>query len=462
MPVVDSDVETKGSEISLKGVSDLLVGLSWDRIPDSLDDVDLDLSVCLFDQEGQFMESIYFNSLTSQDGSVNHTGDNRTGEGEGDDEEVIVNLNRVSMNVGALMIVVNSYSGHRLVDAKSASVRISNLADHKARSPKNDLVRYSLSTLPEHTALIVGKLYRAPSTREWVWQSISNGCGGRSFGDLLPQMQECLRDLFPRIRINPTPNVIVLAKGETVPLIKTSGFQKGALLSRTYMGLGWDMMGGKPIDLDASCLLFDSKRNLIEPVFFNRLTNSNRSVMHNGDNLTGEGEGDDEKIFVDLEQLPANVVALFFVVNSYSGESFAMIKNAYVRMVNNESKSNQQELIRFQLNGAGNPDHTALIMCKIYCEDPSKPPSHRRWMMKALGHGCKGRMYSDNVKDCQKEMAGRLEVDVHSPYSRYVPLAPPTKPGTTQLINGVDNTATIFGLIVIVLLCIILFQNLSS
>jgi len=197
--------------------------------------------------------------------------------------------------------------------------------------------------------------------------------------------------------------------------------------------------------------------------FFNRLTNSNRSVVHNGDNRTGEGEGDDEKIFIELDQLPSNIVTLYLLVNSYSGESFAMIKNAYVRMVNNESKMKEQELIRFQLNGAGNPQHTSLIMCKIYCEDPSQPPHLRRWMMKALGHGCKGRMYSDNVNDCQREMAGRLEIDGSSAYSRYVPLSTSTntktKTADTQLVKGVDNNVTVIGLIICALLVFILLQK---
>jgi len=191
------------------------------------------------------------------------------------------------------------------------------------------------------------------------------------------------------------------------------------------------------------------------------LANSNRSVVHNGDNLTGEGEGDDEKIFIELDQLPSNVATLYLLVNSYSGESFAMIKNAYVRMVNNESKM-EQELIRFQLNGAGNPEHTALIMCKIYCQDPSQPPHLRKWMMKALGHGCKGRMYSDNVKDCQKEMTGRLEMDNQNSYSRYVPLQNSTTTkikSDAQLIQGVDNTVTIMGLIICALLVFILLQK---
>jgi len=265
----------------------------------------------------------------------------------------------------------------------------------------------------------------------------------------------------------------VLAKGETVPLIKTTGPGKGTALTKTKMGLGWDMMGSTPIDLDASCLLFDNKRNLIEPVFFNRLTNSNKSVIHAGDNLTGEGDGDDEQIFVNLDQLPPNVTALYFLVNSYSGQSFAMIKNAYVRMVNVETKAREQELIRFQLNGTGNPDHTALLMCKIYCDDPSKPPSLRRWLIKAIGHGCKGRMYNDNVKDCQKEMAGRLETEGHSEYSRYVPLPPTTSStssftsstpfkldGNQQIIRGVDNNVSILGILVLLLLCIVVYQNL--
>jgi len=130
-------------------------------------------------------------------------------------------------------------------------------------------------------------------------------------------------------------------------------------------------------------------------------------------------------------------------------------------MVNNESKI-EQELIRFQLNGAGNSEHTALLMCKIYCVDPSQPPHLRKWMMKALGHGCKGRMYSDNVKECQKEMTGRLEIDKLNSYSRYVPLQTSNTKSITkdpQLIQGVDNTVTVLCLIICALFVFILLQR---
>jgi len=338
------------------------------------------------------------------------------------------------------------------------------------KTPNSDWLtkkKGALLTLPlrdlNHTALLAGQLLR-DSSGVWTWRTLHQGTDGRSFGDLVPRMQETLRFLVPKIEIIDSSTIIVLAKGETVPIQK----QNGAKLRKIFVGLGWDMMGSTAVDLDASCLLFDAKRNLIEAVFFNRLSNSNGSVRHGGDNLTGEGEGDDEKIFVDLENLPTNVHTLFILVNSYSGPSatdrssysghtFAMIKNAYVRLVNHDSKSSE-ELVRFQLNGAGSPDHTALLMCKIYLDETQS--GERRWLLRAIGYGCKGRMYTDNVKECQKELAGKLPMDaVISSYSRYVPPERST-PVSKQWLEGVDNKVTFLGALVLVLLFIVLYQNL--
>lgn len=76
------------------------------------------------------------------------------------------------------------------------------------------------------------------------------------------------------------------------------------------------------------------------------------------------GEGDDETIFCNLKSVPSNCSTIFFIVNSYTGHNFGMIKNAYVRLLTSVHGS-QQEVIRFALNGTGNPQHTACIMAKV-------------------------------------------------------------------------------------------------
>src|SRR3954467_10041389 len=131
---------------------------------------------------------------------------------------------------------------------------------------------------------------------------------------------------------------VSLSKGQKVSLAK----RDGGTLTRVRMGLGWDavkkkgLFGGmksQSIDLDASALLFDAGGALVDQVWFQQLRSKDGAVQHTGDNLTGAGEGDDESIRVDLTSVPSAVKTLVFVVNSFTGQNFSQIENAYCRLV---------------------------------------------------------------------------------------------------------------------------------
>lgn len=184
--------------------------------------------------------------------------------------------------------------------------------------------------------------------------------------------------------------MVSLTKGQTVSLAKSDG---GAL-TRATMGLGWDVRkakglrgmfggGGGDIDLDASCLLFDAGGQQLDQVWFQQLTSRDGSIVHTGDNRTGAGDGDDEQINVDLSRLPANVATLLFTVNSFTGDTFDRIENAYCRLV--DATSNK-ELARFDLTGAG--AHTGQVMAKL-------TRTAAGWDMKAIGEKTTGRTFHD-------------------------------------------------------------------
>lgn len=181
---------------------------------------------------------------------------------------------------------------------------------------------------------------------------------------------------------------VTLAKGQLVSLTKGGG----ETLTRVRMGLGWDavkkrgLFGGmksQSIDLDASCLLFDSQGQLVDQVWFQQLRSLDGSVVHTGDNLTGDGEGDDESIILDLSQVPARVATLVFVVNSFTGQDFSQIENAFCRLV--DMKTNA-EVARYDLSGSG--QHNAQVMAKLTRED-------RGWAMTAIGAAANGRTFHD-------------------------------------------------------------------
>lgn len=180
---------------------------------------------------------------------------------------------------------------------------------------------------------------------------------------------------------------INLQKGQKISLSKESG---GAL-SKVVMGLGWDAKktgvgllkgvfgGGGSIDLDASCVLFDEQNKVVDTVWFRQLKSRDGSVVHTGDNLTGEGEGDDEQIIVDLDKVPASVKSLVFTVNSFTGQTFDAVENAFCRLVDN---SNKKEIARYTLSSQG--PHSAQIMAKLYRHGGE-------WKMHAIGENGNGR-----------------------------------------------------------------------
>ncbi len=184
---------------------------------------------------------------------------------------------------------------------------------------------------------------------------------------------------------------VSLTKGQRISLEKSGGGQ----LSNVAMGLGWDVAkasGGfmkrlaapKSVDLDASCLMFDAGKALVDQVWFKQLRSNDGSVNHTGDNLTGAGDGDDEVIEVDLGRVPANVSTLVFTVNSFTGQSFAHIENAFCRIVD---RATGDEVARYDLSSQGN--HTAQVMSRVYRDGQGG------WKMHAIGENCSGRTFQD-------------------------------------------------------------------
>jgi tellurium resistance protein TerZ len=176
-----------------------------------------------------------------------------------------------------------------------------------------------------------------------------------------------------------------LTKGQKISLEK----EAGGALQRVTMGLGWDAVkkgglfgfGGSTvqIDLDASCVMFDEANQPVDVVWFRQLRSKDGSVTHTGDNRTGAGDGDDEQIIVDLPGLPAHVKSLVFTVNSFTGQSFAQVQNAFCRIFNN---GDGREIARYDLSVQG--PHTAQIMAKVYRHGGE-------WKMHAIGENGTGR-----------------------------------------------------------------------
>ena len=186
---------------------------------------------------------------------------------------------------------------------------------------------------------------------------------------------------------------ISLVKGQKISLAKEAGKDSNGL-SKILIGLGWDVKkkggffglgasAGDDIDLDASAGLYNEANELVDLVWFRHLNSNDGSVHHSGDNRTGGGDGDDESITIDLAHISANIKTVVVTVNSFRGQTFDTVENAFVRAVD---CSNGKEIAKYNLSCTGR--HTGQIMAKIYRHNGE-------WKMCAIGENATGRTYMD-------------------------------------------------------------------
>ena len=193
--------------------------------------------------------------------------------------------------------------------------------------------------------------------------------------------------------------MVSLTKNQAVSLTKTTGSK----LSEVSIGLGWDPIkkekgffgkifgGSDAIDLDASCILLTKDREELECIFFNQLQSACGSIQHQGDNLTGEGDGDDEVIHANLAKLSDEVHYLAITVNSFRGQTFNEVENAFCRLVD----KNSSEICRYQLADKG--AHTGILIASFCRQDDD-------WIFTAHGLPCKGRSIQEMIPEIRNAL----------------------------------------------------------
>lgn len=173
---------------------------------------------------------------------------------------------------------------------------------------------------------------------------------------------------------------VSLTKGGNVSLTK-----EAPGLTAVTVGLGWDTRSttGTDFDLDASAILADANGKVISDghfVFFNNTTSADGSVTHTGDNTTGEGDGDDEQISVNLATVPAEVDKIVFPVSIYDAatrqQSFGQVRNAFIRIIN---QAGGTELARYDLSEDASTE-TAMVFGELY-------RNGAEWKFRAVGQG---------------------------------------------------------------------------
>ena len=173
---------------------------------------------------------------------------------------------------------------------------------------------------------------------------------------------------------------VSLAKGGNVSLSK-----EAPGLTAVLVGLGWDARSttGDDFDLDASALMLDTAGKVLSDkhfIFFNNMASPDGSVAHAGDNRTGEGDGDDEAITVDLAAVPADVDKVVFPVSIYEADArqqgFGQVRNAFIRVVNQDGGT---EIARYDLTEDASTE-TAMVFGELY-------RNGAEWKFRAVGQG---------------------------------------------------------------------------
>lgn len=312
--------------------------------------------------------------------------------------DVMIDIDQVPPGVDKIVVAASLDGAGPQTFATAGPVGVT-IAD----SSSTEVVRFDLPRLNTETALVCVEVYRRDAG--WkiraVGQGYANGLAGiaTDFGvtvddapapqptHALPPPPALVPPPPPRAMVNLDKGKVTLQKGQSVSLVKSTGPH----LSRVAMGLGWDanIRQGADIDLDASLIVFDGQRRYLEVVYFAQLEGGGGAIRHAGDNLTGHGDGDDEVITVDLPRLPPEAAHLVFTINSYSGQDFTSVRNAYARLLDITGRT-PKELVLFSLSDA--QPTTGVIMCRL------SRTADGSWLMTALGSFAKGRVAHDLIE----------------------------------------------------------------
>mmetsp|Transcript_130832 Transcript_130832/g.279902 ORF Transcript_130832/g.279902 Transcript_130832/m.279902 type:complete len:421 (+) Transcript_130832:82-1344(+) len=346
------------------------MGISWDHTPGNV--VDVDLQAVIVDNKGQVIDAVYYNNLKAMK-CITHSGDETTGEKTGQDECIWVGFGKMPEHVKIIIFVVAAFRGGHLRDALNGKITV------LEESKENEVAQFLMERSEEEVD-VIATMVRADGNN-WVLNIVNvDAQDGQHFIDILePTIGGIVRGLIPgapkRLKV-----AFAMDKGAVVDLPQTSAVKK------ISAGLGWDTGKGN-VDLDVSAVLFDSSGREREAVFFGNLEAC--GLKHSGDNLTGEGSGDDETIIVDLEAVPEWTAQIMFCVNIYEKKvSFSQVANPYCRIID----SSGSELARYELREAG--DQSGLIIARLFRED-----SGVRWGFQAIGTFCRGNTWKDSMPD---------------------------------------------------------------
>uniref|UniRef100_A0A7R9WM40 C2 domain-containing protein n=1 Tax=Craspedostauros australis TaxID=1486917 RepID=A0A7R9WM40_9STRA len=388
--------------------SQIDVGLAWDADFNLKNAVDLDAACVALDRNGKFLmdETVYYGNLSNRNGSITHSGDERTGESSGDDERISVQLNRIPSNVLALYIILSVATPKKTLEqVRSTRVNIYRKQAAATGAPGHNngsgsgkpICQFVPSERGPFSTMFLARLARDSTTSDdWMLCPLEVGDPhARDFGSVIPHVKGFTRDLLPNIDIDAGERIAVMRKNGVIRLrdfgtrsLREEFSQTEDVENATFrelsFGLAWDITNGANIDLDASILCLGADYSLKDQVFFNRKTSDDGAIQHSGDERSGASAGDDETIRLKLSDIDPSILYLGITINSYSGQELDDVSRASCHLYDTAAK---RDIMTYTLTNAQELDkYTALLVGCLYRTSGNSVD----WMMRLIsepGHG---------------------------------------------------------------------------
>ena len=294
-------------------------------------------------------QSSFYNNLSACNGALTHSGDSVDGSGAGFDECISFDLDILPQNVHIVALVVTCHDeGATFADVETAQCVVQDFPISMQGQPRQ-LTDVSIGCKGTNTGVVLATLVRQDgNSRKWKVKANGVICPtGRNFNDCMPIIRKCvdehLESWVTQERTLSMDKTFNMSKGDSARIPKS--------LNNLCVGLGWDC--DSSVDLDASIIVVSAARKEITTCFYGKKSLPAWGLLHFGDNTTGDGEGDDEVIGINLKkarQTGGPGTSLVITVNVFSeGKTFSQsVRNAYVRLY---SKSRpRKDLARYQLS----------------------------------------------------------------------------------------------------------------
>lgn len=386
--------------------------LEWDNLGKN---IDADLSATLYDSNGMIYDYVGplmlkgKSKLASEDGAISHHGDSR-GHNQQNGETLSIALEKCASHVNAIVIFLNCHEKENFGGIETAQFNLFTIPTTINRP----LQSLSLGQYSQAQCLIAGILYRNPIDNFWWYEPSALPCQNATTTTACNDIiQDRLETIFQhpmpgRKYINDHKDSFILTKGIIYPLGKAKQIK---------FGLGWDPSPGKmSIDLDANVTI-TSRKKILKTVFFQDKIFSKKDsqgetrklVCHGGDNLTGDGDGDDEVICVNLkniDELAPSACHLVLSITCYSEHGFDDIAGFFCRVAN--IKTNQNFAV-YKLDNTSNGK--ALILADIFKD------KNKRWQLRVLSKHIE--RYQAPIAKSENVDADDLEEDIKAIMTEY-------------------------------------------